>query len=385
MKIALALVLFLEAACTVRAQMNPLGSGLQRLLVGVLGARGGGRYGNPGAAYVHQGGAAAVPQANVRQQAYAGYAPAANGRVQSRPMFGTGLLSFGAGRRGAVSGARAPGRRWRRQASAYPEDLLTRGFNIVRRLDGDRCILRACCEAAAKPGEYGDEGQLAVQFILICIPKNIVLHFLRDDKALTRRDFGFVAVPIQSKTMEAIRNQTEWNAYPSLAVSVTMCTRLYMTTTSRRLYAPCVDHQQPPNTMSAPHYNQQSSGAMQVMCLILSRTELRRDVPFLSGQSLNAATLAQWESLEVTAFLALVTASHTSGSLLRRSIFRFCSKHGLEIHALYFYLACLAYVLAVFVHKSLVAVLFVLTVDKLLGFVHECELDKSLIGERSDQ
>ncbi|XP_077507528.1 uncharacterized protein LOC144118465 [Amblyomma americanum] len=166
MKIALALVLFLEAACTVRAQMNPLGSGLQRLLVGVLGARGGGRYGNPGAAYVHQGGAAAVPQANVRQQAYAGYAPAANGRMQSRPMFGTGLLSFGAGRRGAVSGARAPGRRWRRQASAYPEDLLTRGFNIVRRLDGDRCILRACCEAAAKPGEYGDEGQLAVQFIL---------------------------------------------------------------------------------------------------------------------------------------------------------------------------------------------------------------------------
>ncbi|XP_077507529.1 uncharacterized protein LOC144118466 [Amblyomma americanum] len=98
-----------------------------------------------------------------------------------------------------------------------------------------------------------------------------------------------------------------------------------------------------------------------------------------------AAYFFEWESLEVTAFLALVTASHTSGSLLRRSIFRFCSKHGLEIHALYFYLACLAYVLAVFVHKSLVAVLFVLTVDKLLGFVHECELDKSLIGERSDQ
>ncbi|KAH8041246.1 hypothetical protein HPB51_014394 [Rhipicephalus microplus] len=53
------------------------------------------------------------------------------------------------------------------------------------------------------------------------------------------------------KTMEVIGNQTEWNAYPSLAVSVSMCTRLYMVKSSRTLYAPCVDHQQPPNTMSA--------------------------------------------------------------------------------------------------------------------------------------
>ncbi|XP_065301044.1 uncharacterized protein [Dermacentor albipictus] len=63
-----------------------------------------------------------------------------------------------------------------------------------------------------------------------------------------RKEFHMLGM---KKTMEVIGNQTEWNAYPSLAVSVTMCTRLYMIKSSRDLYAPCLDHQQPPNTMSA--------------------------------------------------------------------------------------------------------------------------------------
>ncbi|XP_077534391.1 uncharacterized protein LOC144146303 [Haemaphysalis longicornis] len=50
------------------------------------------------------------------------------------------------------------------------------------------------------------------------------------------------------KTMEAVSGMTKWNRIPTLAVSVTMCTRLYMTASLRELYAPCLDHHQPPST-----------------------------------------------------------------------------------------------------------------------------------------
>lgn len=84
------------------------------------------------------------------------------GGMRSRPVFGNGMLSSLAGGRRSGLGTR---RRWRRQAY-FTEDVLTRGFQLVRKLDGDKCVLRACCEAAAKPGEFGSDGQLAVQFIL---------------------------------------------------------------------------------------------------------------------------------------------------------------------------------------------------------------------------
>lgn len=97
-----------------------------------------------------------------------------------------------------------------------------------------------------------------------------------------------------------------------------------------------------------------------------------------------AACFFESASLEVVAFLALVTAGHTSsGSLLRRLSYRFCSKYGVQVHALYLSLTCMTYVLAIFVHKSLVAVLLVLSVDKVLSCVHESELDTTLIEERA--
>ncbi|XP_075539326.1 uncharacterized protein LOC142574017 [Dermacentor variabilis] len=161
MKIAFLFVLAMEAACVVRSQRNPLGSGLQRLMVGLFGARGGGRYGNPGAAYVQQG---AVPHANLHQSAYAGYGAPMGGNVRSRPMFNNGMLPFAGARRG-LPFRPAHSSRWRRQAG-YPEELVSRGFYLVLRQDDDRCVMRASCEAAAKPGEYGSEGELAVQFIL---------------------------------------------------------------------------------------------------------------------------------------------------------------------------------------------------------------------------
>ncbi|KAH6934261.1 hypothetical protein HPB50_022841 [Hyalomma asiaticum] len=163
MKIAFLLVFFaLEASCVVQGQMNPMGSGLQRLLVGVFGARGGGRYGNPNAGYVQHG---AVQHGNHHPSAHAGYGTPLNGNVRSRPMFNNGILPFAAvGRRGSLLRP-LQSRRWRRQAP-YPEDLVSRGFYFVRRQDDDRCVMRASCEAAASPGEYGSEGELAVQFIL---------------------------------------------------------------------------------------------------------------------------------------------------------------------------------------------------------------------------
>ncbi|KAL3191594.1 hypothetical protein MRX96_059692 [Rhipicephalus microplus] len=158
MKIAFLFVLALEAACLVQGQMNPLGSGLQRMLVGLFGARGGGRYGNPNAAYVQQG---AIPHGNP-SMGHAGYRTPMNGNVRPRPMFNNGMLPF----LGAGSLFRPlQSRRWRRQAS-YPEDLVSRGFYFVRRQDNDRCVMRASCEAAASPGEFGSEGEFAVQFIL---------------------------------------------------------------------------------------------------------------------------------------------------------------------------------------------------------------------------
>ncbi|XP_037564520.1 uncharacterized protein LOC119444116 [Dermacentor silvarum] len=163
MKIAFLFVLAMESACVVQSQMNPLGSGLQRLMVGLFGARGGGRYGNPGAAYVQHG---AAPQGNLHQSAYAGYgAPMSGNHVRSRPMFNNGMLPFTGGHRRGTPFRPAHSSRWRRH-SGYPEDLVSRGFYLVRRQDEDLCVMRASCEAAAKPGEYGSEGELAVQFIL---------------------------------------------------------------------------------------------------------------------------------------------------------------------------------------------------------------------------
>ncbi|XP_065301031.2 guanine nucleotide-binding protein G(s) subunit alpha isoforms XLas-like [Dermacentor albipictus] len=99
-----------------------------------------------------------------------------------------------------------------------------------------------------------------------------------------------------------------------------------------------------------------------------------------------AACFFQMNSLEVVAFLALVTAGHSSsGSLLQRFSYLLCSKYGLQVRALYFSLTCMTYVLAIFMPKSLVAVLFVLTVDKVLSCVHESELDRTLIEERVSQ
>ncbi|KAL1467014.1 hypothetical protein MTO96_005880 [Rhipicephalus appendiculatus] len=163
MKIAFLFVFALEAACVVQGQMNPFGSGLQRMLVGVFGARGGGRYGNPNSAYVQQG---AIPYGNHHPSSgYAGYRTPMNGNVRPRPMFNNGMLPFSAaGHRGSLFRP-LQSRRWRRQAP-YPEDLVSRGFYFVRRQDNDRCVMRASCEAAASPGEYGSEGEFAVQFIL---------------------------------------------------------------------------------------------------------------------------------------------------------------------------------------------------------------------------
>ncbi|KAL3191598.1 hypothetical protein MRX96_059696 [Rhipicephalus microplus] len=95
-----------------------------------------------------------------------------------------------------------------------------------------------------------------------------------------------------------------------------------------------------------------------------------------------AAHFFESDSLEVVAFLALVTASHSSsGSLLRRLSYRFCSKYGLQVPALYLSLSCTTYVLAIFVNKSVLAVLFVVAVDKVLSCVHESDLDKTLIED----
>ncbi|KAL1442323.1 hypothetical protein MTO96_046459 [Rhipicephalus appendiculatus] len=99
-----------------------------------------------------------------------------------------------------------------------------------------------------------------------------------------------------------------------------------------------------------------------------------------------AAHFFESDSLEVVAFLALVTASHcSSGSLLRRLSYQFCSKYGLQVRALYLSLSCTTYVLAIFVNKSVLAVLFVVAVDKVLGCVHESELDKTLIEDHDFQ
>ncbi|XP_077534434.1 uncharacterized protein LOC144146352 [Haemaphysalis longicornis] len=66
---------------------------------------------------------------------------------------------------------------------------------------------------------------------------------------VTQRRSGFPLVGMR-KTMAEISVLTEWNRFPSLAVSVTMCTRLYMAPSQGHLYAPCMDHRQPPSATS---------------------------------------------------------------------------------------------------------------------------------------
>ncbi|XP_064461027.1 uncharacterized protein LOC135370992 [Ornithodoros turicata] len=57
-------------------------------------------------------------------------------------------------------------RRLRRHVPLIPLEAAERLFSYLRRLDVDKCVQRATCEASAERGRYGKEGQLLVHFIL---------------------------------------------------------------------------------------------------------------------------------------------------------------------------------------------------------------------------
>ncbi|KAK8766536.1 hypothetical protein V5799_006678 [Amblyomma americanum] len=85
----------------------------------------------------------------------------------------------------------------------------------------------------------------------------------------------------------------------------------------------------------------------------------------------------QSKSLEATALLAFLTAAVTTSSLVQRISFKLCSRIGLQVRSLFVGMACLTYVLAIFMHQNVLAMFFVLLVDKVLSCVHETELDKT--------
>ncbi|XP_070390340.1 uncharacterized protein [Dermacentor albipictus] len=84
-------------------------------------------------------------------------------------------------------------------------------------------------------------------------------------------------------------------------------------------------------------------------------------------------------SLEVTALLVFLTALHTTGTLVPRISFKLCSRFGLQVRPLFVGVACVTYVLALFVHEGVVALLFVMALEKALSCVHESELDRPIM------
>ncbi|CAN7987738.1 unnamed protein product [Ixodes pacificus] len=168
MKLALLSVLLLGAICLARGQFRQgetIAYKFQRLLAGVFGARGGGRYGNPSGSYGYMAPNAGYPN---RGQ---GFAP---GQFPSQMSYGAGGFYGrpGGGFFGRPASMQTPfygtsGGLFRRvKRQIVSDDLLIRGFRHVRRLDADTCILRAACEAAADEGVFGDDGDLAIQFVL---------------------------------------------------------------------------------------------------------------------------------------------------------------------------------------------------------------------------
>lgn len=147
MKTALVTLLVWQVSCTAYGHVHRRDA-MQMLLAGLFGARGGGRYGNPNAGYSGYGPALAHNSGYGFREPYGGrnvYRQSAVG-----PMFsGSGRELFGRYKRQAVS-----------------ENVLTRGFSYVRMLDADTCVLRGSCEAGARPEEYGQDGQLALRFVL---------------------------------------------------------------------------------------------------------------------------------------------------------------------------------------------------------------------------
>ncbi|XP_054934184.1 uncharacterized protein [Dermacentor andersoni] len=84
-------------------------------------------------------------------------------------------------------------------------------------------------------------------------------------------------------------------------------------------------------------------------------------------------------SLEVTALLVFLTAVHTTGNLVPRISFKLCSRFGLQVRTLFVGVACVTFVLALFVHEGVVALLFVMALEKMLSCVHESELDRTIM------
>lgn len=91
-----------------------------------------------------------------------------------------------------------------------------------------------------------------------------------------------------------------------------------------------------------------------------------------------AAAFLTPASLIVFIFLVIVTAGHTSGSMIPRLSFKICSKYGVQALPLFVWLAALTYVTSLFVPKPVVAVLLNLVVDKILRCIHHCERDRTL-------
>lgn len=192
MKLVLLSLLLLGAVCLARGQFRQgetIAYKFQRLLAGIFGARGGGRYGNPSGSYGYMApnagypnrGQGFVPGQVPSQMSYGtgGFYGRTGGGVYGRPAGGFygspggGVYGRpGGGVFGSPDSVRNPfygtsGGLFRRvKRQIVSDDVLIRGFRHVRRLDADTCILRAACEAAADVGVFGDDGDLAIQFVL---------------------------------------------------------------------------------------------------------------------------------------------------------------------------------------------------------------------------